>query len=135
MITPDNEALIIGDEAMSLLVLPMKFYVDASGNYLGGWDANPPAGGIEVASAPEQADQKWLFPGWGPSPSQLRSVEDEWRSVEMPLAQENITALQYGDPDVPGTEAQWKAYWVALRNWKEGNPNYPDITKRPVRPA
>jgi hypothetical protein len=66
----------------------------------------------------------------------LRLIENAWRDLEMPIAKENVTAIQFEDPDaLPGTEAEWKAYWVALRNWKDGNPDFPDITKRPVRPA
>ena len=37
----------------------MKYYVDGSGNYLGGRDQNPPAESIEVESPPENASQKW----------------------------------------------------------------------------
>lgn len=37
----------------------MKYYVDAEGNYLGGWDANPPDGAIEAPFPPEDARQKW----------------------------------------------------------------------------
>lgn len=125
---------VIAEEGIS--VRTMRFYVDESGRYLGGWDSvNYPAGAIEVDNAPAWADQPWLFHGWGESPSCIRSIEDEWRTVEMPFALECVTAAQFGDPDVSGTEAQWKAYWIALRNWKEGNPNYPDIMKRPLRPS
>ena len=37
----------------------MKYYVDALGNYLGGWDAKPPEGAIEVPFPPEDARQIW----------------------------------------------------------------------------
>lgn len=39
----------------------MKYYVDIEGRYLGGWDANPPAGAIEVPVAPTDARQVWSF--------------------------------------------------------------------------
>lgn len=41
--------------------LTMKFYVDNTGKYLGGWDASPPSGGIEVPVAPMDAKQVWDF--------------------------------------------------------------------------
>ncbi|MFC3706036.1 DUF4376 domain-containing protein [Devosia honganensis] len=48
----------------------MKYYVDAAGAYLGGWDANPPAGAIEVPAPPEDARQVWGGEAWGwPHPS------------------------------------------------------------------
>jgi hypothetical protein len=41
------------------------FYVDAQGNYLGAFDgALPPAGAIEVATAPQDARQKWSGGAW-----------------------------------------------------------------------
>lgn len=46
----------------------MKYYVDQTGAYLGGWDANPPAGAIEVAAPPEDARQVWTGSEWGPVP-------------------------------------------------------------------
>lgn len=45
---------------------PMKYYVDADGNYLGGWDANPPEGAVEVPFPPEDARQKWVDGEWLP---------------------------------------------------------------------
>lgn len=39
----------------------MKYYVDQTGGYLGGWDANPPAGAVEAPFAPSDARQVWSF--------------------------------------------------------------------------
>lgn len=115
-------------------------YVDVNGVYVGGFDdgsAPEDETLINIGEEhPDYADQIWLFPGWSASPSQLRKVEIEWQTSEMAIAKENVTAIQFEDPGaLPGTEAEWKAYWVALRNWKDGNPDFPDMTKRPVRPA
>lgn len=46
----------------------MKYYVDETGVYLGGWDANPPAGAVEVPMAPDDARQPWLGDSWGQIP-------------------------------------------------------------------
>ncbi|CAI8821174.1 Phage tail protein [Pseudomonas sp. IT-P100] len=115
-------------------------YITTEGIYVGGFgDGATPddVGLINLGdNPPEYADQVWLFPGWTASPSQLRRAEDVWRDSELPIAKDNVTAIQFEDPDaLPGTEAEWKAYWIALRNWKEGNPDYPDLTKRPIRPS
>lgn len=117
-----------------------KHYVDANGVSVGGFgEGSYPTDPTLVdigEDLPDYADQIWLFPGWSTSPSQLRLAETVWREAEMPIAKENVTAIQFEDPDaLPGTEAQWKAYWVALRNWTDSNPYYPDSTKRPVRPS
>lgn len=44
-----------------------KYYVDAQGSYLGGFDGvNPPSGAFEVTSAPDDARQKWVNNAWQP---------------------------------------------------------------------
>ena len=37
----------------------MKYYRNADGDYLGGWDNNPPVDAIEVPEPPGHARQKW----------------------------------------------------------------------------
>ena len=113
----------------------MLQYVNYAGEFMGSWNEGAPSEYIEVSTAPEYADQPWLFPGWGPSPSQMRQVEDAWRATQMPIASENVTAIEFGDDSIPGTAAQWKAYWLALRAWTEGAEGYPDATQRPVQPT
>lgn len=119
-----------------------KHYVDENGVYLGGWDANPPVGAIEVSPPPSHADQLWLFPGWGPSPSVLKEVEDTWREAELIIIADQLDALEEaeaGEPPVdllPGTRTQWLAYRGKARNWKTGGSvDFPDSTRRPMRPA
>lgn len=47
-----------------------KYYVDASGVYIGAYcGVEPPDGVIEVEIAPDDARQLWLFPGWSPVPT------------------------------------------------------------------
>ncbi|WP_218189865.1 hypothetical protein [Pseudomonas sp. OV546] len=115
--------------------MSMKHYVDSTGLYLYGTDGEPPEGGIEVDPPPEYADQLWLFPGWGPSSMKAVAAENYWRDLEMPKAQQNVTAIEYGDEDIPGTAQQWQKYWLALRKWTDANPDFPDSSKRPVAPS
>lgn len=88
---------------------------------------NGPQPGLEYEAYP---DGEWRLP-----PEYLAQREEAWRAAEMPIARENVTAVDFGDETIPGTVAQWKAYWLAVRDWKEGHADYPDSTKRPARPA
>lgn len=65
-----------------------------------------------------------------------QEVEDNWRLTEMPQARENRIAIaEMGDTSIPGTAKQWQDYWLALRDWKDGNPDFPDMSKRPKAPT
>ncbi|MFY0752368.1 hypothetical protein [Pseudomonas sp. NFX5] len=111
-------------------------YVNANGVYLGGWNGDPPFGSIK-APAPEWADQVWSFDTltWSESPSQLIATENAWREEQMPLAQQTVTALTYGEEGISGTVSGWQKYWLALRKWTADNPEFPDSGKRPVAPT
>ena len=57
-----------------------KYYADASGNYLGGFDgATPPAGAIEVSLAPTDASQKWNGSAWGFSLADAKAMM--WKKI------------------------------------------------------
>ncbi|ONH51001.1 hypothetical protein SAMN04490182_2097 [Pseudomonas cedrina] len=62
-------------------------------------------------------------------------TENEWRDSQMPKAQQNVTAIEYGEEGIPGTAQQWQKYWLALRKWTADNPDFPDSTKRPIAPS
>jgi len=111
-------------------------YVNADGVYLGGWNGQPPVNSVKVPP-PEWADQVWSFESstWSESPSQLIATENTWREEQMPLAQQTVTALTYGEEGIHGTVAEWQKYWLALRKWTEANLDFPDINKRPIAPS
>lgn len=67
--------------------------------------------------------------------AKLIPIESSWRDVQMPIAQQNVTAIEYGEGDIPGTAQQWQKYWLALRKWNDTNPDFPDSSKRPVAPS
>jgi malate synthase len=49
-----------------------KFYVDAQGRYLGGFDgATPPNGATEVATPPAHGADLWQNGAWVPDPTRL----------------------------------------------------------------
>lgn len=68
----------------------MKYYVDQNGAYLGGWDANPPVGAIEVAFAPADARQVWDFDAetWGTIP--------QYVPLKVTMRQARLALLQVG---------------------------------------
>lgn len=50
-------------------MMKTKYYVNASGTYIGGFaGAEPPAGAIEVPTAPQDARQVWQSNDWSPVP-------------------------------------------------------------------
>jgi len=110
-------------------------YVDNDGKYLLSSDGEAPEGAIAVDPPPEYADQVWSFPGWGESAIKAAAIETAWRNDQMPKAQQNVTALEYGEESIPGTAQQWQKYWLALRKWTDANPDFPDSSKRPVAPS
>lgn len=113
----------------------MKYYVNAEGVYLYATDGEAPEDGIAVEPPPVSGDQVWLFPGWSESKAGLIEIENQWREEQMPFAQQNVTAIEYGVEDIPGTAQQWQKYWLALRKWTDTNPDFPDSSKRPIAPT
>ena len=78
---------------------------------------------------------EYVPPPYVPTTQELSEIENVWREVEMPKAQQNVTAIEYGDEGISGTAQQWQKYWLALRKWTADNPDFPDSTKRPVAPS
>ena len=70
-----------------------------------------------------------------PTRQELEQIEVLWRASQMPIARENVTSIEFGDDQIPGTAAEWKTYWLALRGWVEGAEGYPDSTHRPIKPT
>ena len=98
-----------------------KYFVDQAGNYIGAFDgAEPPAGSVEVPSAPSDARQPWTGSGWGAIPV---SVDDFKSAIQahMDQAAESAgyddikTAVTYADePAVPKFQAEGRAF----RAWR-----------------
>jgi hypothetical protein len=70
-----------------------------------------------------------------PDPQQVAESENEWRTEQMPIALNNVTAIEFGEEGIPGTAQEWKKFWLALRKWTDTNPDFPDSSKRPVAPS
>ena len=104
-----------------------------------------PEGWIEMQAPRPEVDDTMLFTAqedgsWAITQAARdaanKVVEDAWRASEMAQARENRIAIaEMGDDSIPGTAKQWQDYWLALRDWKDGNPDFPDMSKRPIRPS
>lgn len=116
----------------------MKYYVDAiTGIFIEATDSTPPENSLAVEPAPEYADQVWLFPGWGPSPSQLAIVQNDWRIKEMEFIADNLLYIEDENPlaTTPLVLKTWRNYRIKVMAWTDTNVDFPDLTKRPVRPT
>ena len=52
-----------------------KYYVDLSGNYLGGFDGSqPPPSAIEIPNPPEHGWDKWINGAWVPNKDRLNNA-------------------------------------------------------------
>lgn len=64
------------------------------------------------------------------------AVEVVWVVEELELIADQLLALEDDDPTaLPGTTREWRDYRIGVRAWKTGNEDFPDMTKRPVRPS
>jgi len=106
--------------------MPYNFHPKATPEQWSWFQAELAAGNFqEVARPPDPAAD----------PIDPAIVENSWRETQMPIAQQNVTAIEYGEEDITGTAQQWQKYWLALRKWTETNPDFPDSSKRPVAPS
>lgn len=98
------------------------------------------ASGVNIYEYAEQIGgtvvrrDEYVPPPYIPTLQELSGVENSWRDTEMPIAKQNVTAIEYGEEGIPGTAQQWQKYWLALRKWTADNPDFPDSTKRPKAP-
>lgn len=123
----------------------MEFYYSEDGSAVGTYN------GLPYNFHPTETPEQWLWflseledgnlreipkpPEPLPEPTDPALVENQWREAEMVIAKSNVTAIEYGEEGIPGTEQDWKAYWLALRKWtQDANPDFPDSTKRPKAP-
>ena len=126
----------------------MNYYAEVGSNLQMVDDAGSgcPEGWIEMTYArPEdentldytaQADGTWTITK-ETLDFKLTVIESQWREDQMVRIANQLLMIEDEDPDAePGTKRQWMDYRIALRKWvTNGNPNFPDSTKRPVAPT
>jgi len=75
-----------------------KYYVDANGNYLGGFDgAKPPKRAIEVTTPPDHGEQKWDGMKWLPCVQTFEQRNADTLSQITALDMKRIRPLAEGD--------------------------------------
>lgn len=78
--------------------------------------------------------------------ARLVTIENAWRDKEINVIANQLMAIEEAEsaleegldpPDdlMSGTRSQWLSYRTKVRAWKEGNVDFPDANKRPVRPT
>ncbi len=119
------------------------YYVDQNGVQQGGFDdgASPEGGFPEdwvlVSLPPQFVDQIWdkKSKSWGDSLIERSLAEDSWRLSEVQFVENQILLLQVSDPSaLPGEINDWDLYLSKVKLWKQGNKDFPDNQKRPMRP-
>ena len=74
----------------------MRYFVDASGKYLGGWDQGGPTGGLLVDHPPVHASQIWDGASWGRVPvtgADLKLQGVEFQGVMCSATKEDMWGL------------------------------------------
>lgn len=117
------------------------------------------ATGTVYAYEEDGSQDEWILPGLVPMTAEEVAVhlnppltpeqqyelaavgETTWRTGELQVIANQLLALEEQEAGVedsgafPGTRLDWLRYRTRVREWVEGNQNFPDDTKRPVRPA
>lgn len=104
-----------------------------------------PPGWVAMGSQRPPGDNTLLYTAtlageWAISDETVARIDADreaaWVDAEMLLVAVQLVMLEDEDPSaLPGTARQWRDYRIALRNWTEGAPNFPDEAYRPMRPA
>ena len=122
----------------------LNVYAEIGGNLqqVGG---DCPGGWVEMVGPRPDGEDTLLYTAtaageWVISEETLARLSAEretaWVETEMPLVAEQLVMLEDEDPAaLPGTARQWRDYRIALRGWKDGAAGYPEIDRRPARPA
>lgn len=122
----EDKAWQITSEDPTGLWGPGTIWVDIGSN---------PSGIQETWQAKKEGTQ-WKFSPYVPvlSPEELSSIERLWRDKELIRADYELSKVQDSDPKAIGTEAEWRDYRRALRNYPETS-EFPSEAARPVSPT
>jgi len=96
-----------------------RYYVDANGNYLGGFaGAEPPAGSVEVPAPPQDARQIWSGGVWGAIPVTLADVTP--RQIRLALTQVGLRTMV--EEYVAGASQDVKDSWEFSISFERNHP-------------
>jgi hypothetical protein len=128
---------------------------EAAAEITNGYAVNQNGGWRAVTSDMELFDDEVFYqdvPQWAYDKQEADRIkaektaaENSWRDLEIAAIANQLMAIEEAEAAeeageeppadlLPGTRTQWLSYRTKVRAWKEGNVNFPDETKRPVRP-
>lgn len=112
----------------------MKYYLSTENNDVCAFEPDGSQDNLITGSMRPMSDDE-VYAHLNPPPD-LAVEAEAWAASEMIVVAEQLLMLDDEDPKaLPGTARQWRDYRIALRNWTEGAPNFPDEAYRPTRPA
>lgn len=123
-----------------------KYYIDSSGKYLGGFDgAPPPAGAVEVPTAPSDASHKWTNGAWVPSVSSLKArvsakryaveiagINFTYRTVPTPVSTSRETRASMIGVYTKANEGRWVEAPATENPFKFGDDKFRPATTQEV---
>lgn len=98
-----------------------RYFVDGSGNYVGAFDgAAPPAGAIEVPTAPNDARQRWVGGEWGA----VAPTADDYKLAIVAMLDAKAQERRYDNAIsistyVGSTNPQWASEATAYVAWRD----------------
>lgn len=100
-----------------------QYFVDETGAYLGGFDgATPPAGAIEVPTAPADARDMWVDGAWDTTARVLddavAAVEAKYAEKERALFASISLALLADGVSEETVKASLRAEWIEMQDAK-----------------
>ena len=113
----------------------MKYYKEADGNVWAFEEDGSQDFRITETMVLMSDEEIFLHTNPPPTLEELAFTEAQWVSEQNVFIAEQLLMLEDGDPNaLPVVPQQWRDFRIALRSWKEGNPDFPDQNKRPVKP-
>lgn len=101
-----------------------RYFVDATGAYLGGFDgAEPPDGAEEVPTAPADARDVWVDGAWSTEDREfdeaLAAVESKYSAKAQQLYGNMLTVLFADGAAEESNKASLRQQWAAMQDAKD----------------
>lgn len=93
----------------------MKYFVDADGRYIGGFDGvEPPAGSVEVAAPPAHGSQVWDGESW----SEHKPVPQVVSRFQARASLHHAGLLEAAESAVSGADALTRLAWTDAQEFR-----------------
>lgn len=108
----------------------MSVYVNDQGQYLGQYiGTEPPAGAVEVPTAPEDARQVWDFSAqaWGPVPA---TVPERVTRAQAKIQLYRAGLLEQVETEVQAAGGETLLWYIEAATWERQNPHVLTLASR-----